>query len=79
MKGVLLAVDHNREAAVHDAEVGVERGAHSDIEGAVVLVTVEPIAVIHVAVARCGMHERLRRLMNGVVIEFRKHGFSDSL
>src|SRR5438034_101134 len=76
MEGVLLAVAHDAEAAVEDAEVRVQRGADAEVELAVVLVAVEPVAVVGVAVARRGLRDRLRRLVDRVVVELAQHGAS---
>ena len=55
---VLLAVAHDAEPAVEDAEVRVQRGADAEVELAVVLVPVEPVAVVGVAVAARGRRDR---------------------
>src|SRR5262249_34744297 len=70
---VLLAVAGDREAAVHDLEVGIERGADAEVELAVVLVAVEPVAVVDVAIARSGPCDRLGRLVDGIVVELGEH------
>jgi hypothetical protein len=56
---VLFAVAHDAQAAVEDAEVRVQRGADAEVELAVVLVPVEPVAVVGVAVAGRGLRDRL--------------------
>ena len=63
-------------AAVEDAEVRVQRGADAEVELAVVLVAVEPVAVVGVAVAGRGLRDRLRRLVDRVVVELAQHGAS---
>ena len=73
VEGVLLAVAHDAEAAVEDAEVRVQRGADAEVELAVVLVAVEPVAVVGVAVAAHGRRDRLRRLVDRVVVELAQH------
>src|SRR6476646_10056268 len=73
MERVLLAVAHDAQAAVEDAEVRVQRGADAEVELAVVLVAVEPVAVVGVAVAGRGLRDRLRRLVDRVVVELAEH------
>ena len=70
---VLLAVAHDAEAAVEDAQVRVQRGADAEVELAVVLVAVEPVAVVGVAIAAHGRGDRLRRLVDRVVVELAQH------
>ena len=73
MERVLLSVAHDAEAAVEDAEVRVQRGADAEVELAVVLIAVEPVAVVGVAIAGGGRRDRLRRLVDRVVVEFAEH------
>src|SRR5262245_13430552 len=73
VEGVLLAVAHDREAAVHDAEVRIDGGADPEVVLAVLGVAVEPVAVVGVAVAGGGLRDRLGRLMDRVVVEAREH------
>ena len=73
VEGVLLAVAHDAEAAVEDAEVRVQRRADAEVELAVVLVAVEPVPVVGVAVAGHGGRDRLRRLVDRVVVELAQH------
>src|SRR4029078_2516803 len=73
MERVLLAVAHDAQAAVEDAEVRVQRGADAEVELAVVLVAVGPVAVVGVPVAGRGLRDRLRRLVDRVVVELAEH------
>ena len=77
VEGVLLAVARDREAAVHDLEVRIERGADAEVELALVLVAVEPVAVVDVAIARRGPGDRLGRLVDRIVVELREHRASE--
>src|SRR5262249_42182980 len=70
---VLLAAADDAEAAVEDAEVGVQRGADAEVELAVVLVAVEPVAVVGVAIAAHRGRDRLGRLVDRVVVELAEH------
>ena len=70
---VLFTVAHDAEAAVEDAEVRVQRGTDAEVELAVVLVAVEPVAVVGVAIAAHGRGDRLRRLVDRIVVELAQH------
>ena len=69
MKGVLVAIDGETQAAVKYAEVGIAAEADAEVETAVARVAVVPVAVVDEAVARGGMEHRLRGLVNGIVVK----------
>ena len=73
VEGVLLAVVHDREAAVDDAEVRVDRGADPEVHRSVVAVAVPPVAVVRVAVRRRDDRQWLARLMDRVVVQSGQH------
>jgi hypothetical protein len=75
VKGVLLAVAHDREAAVQDSAVGIQAHPHGEVELPVVRVAVEPVAVVDVAVARRRVGDRLGDLVDRVVVESGEHAF----
>jgi hypothetical protein len=59
VKGVLLTVAHDAEAAVEDPEVRVQGGPDSEVELAIILVAVEPVPVVGVAITRRRLGDRL--------------------
>ena len=72
---VLACVRPNHaEGAVEDAAVRIDRHADAEVVGAVVRVAVEPSAVVDVAVAGRRVGDRLRRLVDRIVVELVQHG-----
>ena len=68
VKGVLFAIADDAETAIHDAQVRVDRHSDAKVEFAVVLVAIEPVAVVDIAVARCGHCHGLGGLVDRVVV-----------
>src|SRR5437879_2700562 len=78
MERVLFAVAHDAQPTVEDPEVRIQRGADPEVELAVVLIAVEPVAVVRIPVAGGRLRDRLRRLVDRIVVELAQHGSSQT-
>jgi hypothetical protein len=73
VKAVLHAVLHDAEVAVEDVPVRIDPEPDLEDEVAVPVESVEPVAVVEVAIARTGLVDRLRGLVNHEVVEVGNH------
>ena len=64
---------HDAECTIENAAMRINRHTDAEVIGTVGCVAVEPRAVVDVAVARRRMGDRLRRLVNGVVVQLVQH------
>ena len=69
MEGALFAAMDGAEGAIHDFPIGIEAQCNAEIERLVGSKSVEPVPIVKIAIGRHGMRDRLRRLMDGKVIE----------
>ena len=76
VKAVLHAVAHDADGAIHDAPVRIQAQRDPEVERSVCRKPVEPVAVVGVAVIGDRMRNRLRGLVQRVVVEAAQHAGS---
>ena len=70
VKGVLMTLYRQTQAAIHDTQVGIATQGHTEVEAAVPGMAVVPEPVIGEAVTGRRVKQRLGGLVNRVVVEF---------
>ena len=69
VKGILVAVHRQAEAAVQDAEIGIAAQGDAEIETAVPGVAVVPVAIVGAAVTGRGVSQGLGGLVNRIIVK----------
>ena len=76
MKAVLHPVAHDADGAIHDAPVRIQAQRDPEVERSVCRKPVEPEAVVGVAVIGDRVRNRLRSLVQRIVVEAAQHAGS---